>query len=63
MQLKDEIGTCWGGGIRQFYLSAALGNPGLATILTGYSLDKTFWTRIAGTAEPGSLVLILYIND
>ena len=63
VQLKDELGTCWGGGIRQFYLSSSLGNQGLAVVLTGYSLNKTFWVRIADDAAPGSLVQVIFIND
>lgn len=63
VQLKDLVGTCWSGGTRQFYLSSDLGNPGLATLLAGYSMDKTFWAQVGGTAQTGSLVLVLYIND
>ena len=50
-------------GVRQYYLSSTLGNQGLATLLTAYSLGKTVWVRIAGTGEPGSLIQIIYIND
>ena len=63
VQLKDELGTCWGGAVRQFYLSSSLGNQGLAVFLTGYSLDKTFWVRIAGDGSAGSLVQVVFIND
>ena len=50
-------------GVRQYYLSETLGNQGLATLLTAYSLGKTVWVRIAGDGAPGSLVQIIYIND
>jgi len=63
IQLKDNGGTCWSGETRQFYVSTDLGNPGLAIFLTGYSLGKTFWVRIAGDAAAGSLVQIVFIND
>jgi hypothetical protein len=62
VQLDDLTDTQWT-GIRQFYLSSTLGNQGLATLLTAYSLNKTIWARIAGTAAPGSLVEIIFIND
>ena len=47
---------------RQFYLSPALGNAGLATILTAISLGQTVWVRIAGTGESGSLIEIIFLN-
>jgi len=62
VQLDDLTDTQWT-GVRQFYLSSTLGNQGLATLLTSYSLGKTIWVRIAGTAQPGSLIEIIFIND
>ena len=62
VRLDDLTDTQWT-GTRQFYLSSTLGNQGLATLLTAYSLGKTVWVRIAGTGEPGSLIQIIYIND
>ena len=63
VQLVDKAGSPAWSGIRQFYLSTELGNEGYAILLTAYSLGKTIWVRIAGTAEPGSLISIIYIND
>ena len=60
--LIDPSGINWTGP-RQFYLSSTLGNQGLATLLTAYSLGKKLWVRIAGDASPGSLVEIIFIND
>ena len=62
VQLDDLTDTNWT-SVRQFYLSSTLGNQGLATLLTAYSLNKTLWVRIAGTAAPGSLIEIIFIND
>jgi len=62
VQLDDLTDQGWT-GVRQFYLSSTLGNQGLATLLTAYSLGKTVWVRIAGTGEPGSLIQIIFIND
>lgn len=62
VELVDESGAAWQGG-RQFFLSQEiLGDSGLAIMLTGYSLGKTFWVRIADS-EPLSLITIIYIND
>ena len=62
VQLIDEgVSPQWTGN-RQFYLSTALGNPGLATMLTAFSLNETVWVRIAGTGESGSLVTIIFVN-
>ena len=63
VQLDDLSGNPAWPGIRQFYLSTELGNQGYATLLTAYSLGKTVWVRIAGNAESGSLISIIYIND
>jgi len=62
VQLVDTAVNPKWTGVRQFYLSAELGNAGLATLLTAYSLGETVWVRIADTAEPGSLVMIIYVN-
>jgi hypothetical protein len=62
VQLIDNSGLNWTGP-RQFYLSSTLGNQGLATLLTGYSMSKTFWVRIAGDGSSGSLIEIIFIND
>ena len=62
VQLDDLTDTRWT-GIRQFYLSSTLGNQGLATLLTAYSLGKTVWVRIAGDGAPGSLIEIIFVND
>ena len=62
VQLDDLTDTKWT-GIRQFYLSSNLGNQGLATLLTAYSMNKTLWVRIAGDGSAGSLIEIIFIND
>ena len=62
VQLDDLTDTKWT-GIRQFYLSSNLGNQGLATLLTAYSMNKTLWVRIAGDGSSGSLIEIIFIND
>jgi len=63
VQLVDQaVSPAWPGA-RQFYLSTELGNEGYAILLTAYSLGKKIWVRIAGTAEPGSLISIIYSND
>ncbi len=49
-------------GVLTLYLSADLGDSGLATLLTAYSLGKTVWVRTAGIAS-GSIVNIIYVND
>jgi hypothetical protein len=53
--------TKWSGNVA-FYLSADLGDSGLATLLTAYSLGKTIWVRTLGIT-PGSIVTIVYMND
>ena len=62
VQLIDNSGSNWNGA-RQFYLSSTLGNQGLATLLTAYSLGKTIWVRVAGDGSAGSLITVLFIND
>jgi len=49
-------------GVRQFYLSSILGNGGLATMLTAFSLGENVFVRIAGTGESGSLITIIFVN-
>jgi hypothetical protein len=49
-------------GSRIFYLSADLGESGLATLLTASSLGKTVWVRTLGVTA-GSIVTIIYMND
>lgn len=62
VQLIDDSGVNWTGN-RQFYLSSSLGNQGLATMLTAYSMGKTLWVRLAGDGSAGSLITIIFIND
>jgi len=61
VRLDCSDNTKWP-GIVSFYLSEDLGDSGLATMLTAYSLGKTLWIRTAGVAT-GSLVTVLYMND
>ena len=62
VQLEDVGGSPAWTGVRQFYLSSILGNGGLATMLTAFSLGEHVFVRIAGTAEAGSLVTIIFVN-
>ena len=62
VQLSDTGSSPAWTGIRQFYLSSTLGNAGLATMLTAFSLGETVFVRIAGTAESGSLITIIFVN-
>lgn len=61
VQLDCSNDATWSGTLT-LYLSADLGDSGLATLLTAYSLGKTVWVRTLGVA-PGSIVTIIYIND
>jgi len=64
VQLTDLSTTPAWTGSRQFFLSQVpLGKEGLATVLTGYSMGKTLWVRIAGDASALSLITVVYIND
>jgi len=63
VQLIDQAPTPSWPGARTFYLSDTVGNEGYAALLTAYSMGKTLWVRIAGDASPGSLIIILHIND
>jgi hypothetical protein len=53
-------------GMRMYYLSTDLGNQGLATFLTAFSMDKKVWVRIGGStgapADNGSLINVVYIQ-
>ena len=62
VQLSDSAASPQWAGVRQFYLSADLGNTGVATLLTAFSLGETVWVRIAGTGESGSLIEIIFVN-
>ena len=63
VQLTDLSPTPKWSGTRQFFLSqTSLGNQGLAVMLTAYSMGATVWVRVAGTAEPLSLITIIYVN-
>ena len=61
VQLDCASDSIWSGTLT-LYLSTDLGESGLATLLTAYSLGKTVWARSLGTT-PGSIVTVLYIND
>lgn len=61
VQLDCSSDTVWP-GILTLYLSQDLGDSGLATLLTAYSLEKTVWVRTLGVT-PGSIVSIIYMND
>lgn len=62
VQLTDTAANPQWTGIRQYYLSSELGNTGVATLLTAFSLDERVWVRIAGTGESGSLIKIIFVN-
>jgi len=61
VMLEDTTGALWTGS-QQYYLSAQLGNAGLATLLTAVALGQNVFVRIAGTAEPGSLITIIFLS-
>ena len=63
VQLRDLDPQPKWGGVRQFYLSQALGSGGLATLLTALSLNQPVFVRIAGTAQNGSLVIIIFATN
>ena len=49
-----------------FYLHDSLGNQGLATLLTAYSMGKTIWVRIVGEGSApaaGDYIVIVYVNQ
>jgi len=62
VQLEDVGGSPAWAGVRQSYLSAILGNGGLATMLTAFSLGENVFVRIAGTGQEGSLITIIFVN-
>lgn len=63
LQLTDlSANPAWAGS-RQFFLSEqVLGQEGLAMTLTAFTMGKPIWVRIAGTAEPLSLITVIYVN-
>jgi hypothetical protein len=61
VQLDDQSDVAWTGS-RQFYMSADMGNQGLAILLTAYSMGETVFVRIAGDASSGSLIISLFVN-
>jgi hypothetical protein len=61
--LRDNAATPRWSGNRMFYLSEGLGNAGFATLLTAYSMEKNVMVRIAGNAEAGSLISIIYLLE
>jgi hypothetical protein len=63
IQLTDMASTPAWTGSRQFFLSQEiLGKEGLAIALTAFSLEKEIVVRIAGTAEPLSLITVIFVN-
>lgn len=62
VQLVDESAVPKFTGVRQYYLSATLGNAGLATMLTALSLGQNVFVRVAGTGADGSLITIIFLN-
>jgi hypothetical protein len=61
VQLDCSADTIWPGTLT-LYLSEDLGDSGLATLLTAYSLGKTVWVRTLGVTA-GSIISVIYIND
>ena len=63
VQLTDLSSNPAWAGSRQFFLSqAVLGNEGLAMVLTAFTMGQPLWVRVAGTAEPLSLITVIYVN-
>jgi len=63
VQLTDLSASPKWPGSRQFFLSQAiLGKEGLAMVLTAFAMGQPIWVRVAGTAQPLSLVTIVYVN-
>lgn len=62
VQLTDTSANPAWPGVRQFYLAADLGNTGVATLLTAFSLGETVWVRIDGNAEVGQRIRIIFVN-
>ncbi|WP_319549703.1 hypothetical protein [Desulfogranum marinum] len=61
VQLSCSKESAWE-GISTFYLSTDLGDSGLATLLTAYSMNKTLWVRALGS-KSGSIITVIYMND
>lgn len=61
VQLDCANDTVWS-GVLTLYLSQDLGDSGLATLLSAYSMGKSVWVRTLGT-DPGSIITIIYVND
>lgn len=61
VQLDCADDSIWP-GVMTLYLSQDLGDSGLATLLSAYSMGKSVWVRTLGTT-PGSIVSIIYVND
>ncbi len=63
VQLRDRGPIPAWSGTRQFFLSqSTLGTEGLAMVLTAFTMGRSIWVRIAGAAEPLSLVTVIYVN-
>ena len=62
VQLEDVGSSPQWSGVRQYYLSSTLGNGGLATMLTAFSLGESVFVRIVGDGSEGSLVTIIFVN-
>ncbi len=63
VQLRDLAGSPAWSGSRQFFLSqSVLGKDGLAMVLTAFATGRSIFVRIAGTAQPLSLITIVYVN-
>ena len=63
VQLTDLSSNPKWAGSRQFFLSqAVLGNEGLAMVLTAFTMGQPLWVRIAGNADPLSLITVIYVN-
>lgn len=63
VMLVDVGGSPAWTGPRQFYLSAELGNAGLATLLTAVALDQAVFVRIADpNAAETSLISIIFLS-
>lgn len=60
IQLDCNDDTKWSGTV-QFYMTANLGDQGLATILTAFAMSKPIWARTSGPAS-GDLLQIVYVN-
>ncbi len=57
------LGTDWEADKgRYFYLATTVGNVGMASILTAFSMEKNIWVRLGGNAESNSLILMLFVK-